>query len=237
MRAVLKRRFLRVLPTPVLRQALAWRSKWIARQYRAAETHDVFAEIHRENHWGSSESRSGPGSERASTGAIVAALPRILQQYGVRSMLDAPCGDFQWMQRIDLTGVDYVGGDIVKELVDGVSRGHAAPNRRFVQLDLGRDALPPVDLIFCRDCFIHLPFKLIHQALANFRRSGAKYVLTTTFVDWPINYDTAIGGARAIDLCAWPFNLPKPLELIQEDTPSEPGAPFKCMGLWSTESL
>jgi SAM-dependent methyltransferase len=228
---------MRCVPAPVLRKALTLRSKWTARRYRSAKAQEVFTEIYDKNRWGSGESVSGPGSELAATQNIRLALPRIIRQHGIRSMLDAPCGDFHWMQKVDLAGAQYLGGDIVKELIQAVSARFAAPNRRFVHLDLVNDILPPVDLIFCRDCFIHLPFELIHKAMANIRQSPAKYVLLTTYADWSINYDTSVGGARGIDLCAWPFKLPPPIELIQEDPPTEPGAPHKCMGLWPTQAL
>ena len=237
MRQAYKEAVLRHVPAPLLRQALTWRSKWIARRYRAAPARDVFSQIYDKNHWGSGESLSGPGSELGATRNISAALPRILRQYQVTSMLDAPCGDFHWMQSVDLGDVQYTGADIVQPLIDDVSRRFAGPRRAFVHLDLVKDPLPHVDLIFCRDCFIHLPFRLINEALAGFRRSGARYLLTTTFGNWPINYDTAIGGARGVDLCAPPFSFPPPLELIREAEPAQPGAAYKCMGLWAMDTL
>jgi hypothetical protein len=33
-------------------------------------------------------------------------------------MLDAPCGDFNWMKEVDLSAVHYTGGDIVEPLVN-----------------------------------------------------------------------------------------------------------------------
>lgn len=234
MRVALKRTLQQWVPAPVLRRALTLRSRWLARRQRAASLHQVFTNIYRNNHWGSAESVSGPGSEVAATRAISAALPGLLRKYEIRSMLDVPCGDFHWMKDVDLGDVDYVGGDIVEDLVAAVSRRHGAANRRFMVLDVATSALPPVDLIFCRDCFIHLPFSSIHAALANFRRSQARYVLLTTYLDWPINYDTSAGGARGVDLCAWPFNLPKPIELIEE---ARSGSARRCMGLWATQHL
>jgi SAM-dependent methyltransferase len=237
MRAALKRRLMQCVPPPILRRALTLRSKWLARQYRVAKAQEVFTDIYDKNRWGSAESVSGPGSEMTATRNITLALPRLIKQYGITSILDAPCGDFHWMQNVDLAGAQYVGGDIVKELTASLSQRFAAPGRRFMHPDLVNDALPPVDLIFCRDCFIHLPFELINKALANFRKSGAKYALLTTYKNMVINFDTSIGGARGIDLCAKPFNLPLPTELIQEDLPSAPGAAYKCMGLWPVAAL
>ena len=32
-------------------------------------------------------------------------------------MLDIPCGDFYWMKEVDLKDIEYIGADIVDELI------------------------------------------------------------------------------------------------------------------------
>ncbi len=87
-------------------------------RYRGT-TEEVFTRHYRRNFWGSNESRSGPGSELQSTENIRRSLPDLIQNFGVRRLLDVPCGDFNWMQHvISTTNVEYIGGDIVKELVE-----------------------------------------------------------------------------------------------------------------------
>ena len=71
------------------------------------------------------------------------ALPALVKELGVRSLLDAPCGDFNWMRHVDLDGVEYTGGDVVPELVARNRELYGAAGRRFVTLDLTRDPLPP----------------------------------------------------------------------------------------------
>jgi hypothetical protein len=227
----------RSLPAPLLRPMLSWQSKRAARQFRDQQPEQVFTHIHAENYWGSQESISGHGSEMTITANIRAALPVIFKKYEIRSMLDAPCGDFRWMQHVDLTEIEYFGGDIVKPLVDELNQRYAAPRRRFLHIDITADALPAVDLIFCRDCFIHLPFELIHKALDNFGNSSARFVLTTTFQNEPINYDTHVGGVRGIDLTAKPFELPQPIEMIYERSLNAADNVNVCMGLWPIEAI
>ena len=55
----------------------------------------VFAGIYSQNLWGHAESVSGAGSSLTATERARRELPAIWQQYQVRSLLDAPCGDFQ----------------------------------------------------------------------------------------------------------------------------------------------
>jgi hypothetical protein len=51
------------------------------------------------------------------------------------------------------------------------------------------DALPPCGAILCRDCLVHLSFGNIERAVANFRRSGAVWLIATTFPEWRTNAD------------------------------------------------
>src|SRR5579885_1138281 len=65
---------------------------------------EIFSEIYRSNQWGASESVSGLGSELSATERVREELPKIVREFGVRSMLDIPCGDFHWMRQVDLSG-------------------------------------------------------------------------------------------------------------------------------------
>ncbi|MCX8509667.1 MAG: hypothetical protein ORN49_12460, partial [Rhodobacteraceae bacterium] len=60
--------------------------------------------------------RSGPGSDMAATARLRAALPGVFQRYGVKTFFDAPCGDWFWMQHVDLSALSYIGADISGEL-------------------------------------------------------------------------------------------------------------------------
>ena len=199
---------------------------------RARGTGAIFTEVYQNNLWGDPESVSGRGSTLARTEVVRRALPGLLEEVGARTLLDAPCGDFNWMRHVDLGGVEYVGADVVPELVERNRRAYAGPGRSFVVADVARDRLPRADLVLCRDCFIHLSFRDIHAALANFRRSGARFLLATTHDSVAENDDMRTGGWRSVNLMLPPFNLPPPRRLLVED--AELG---KCLGLWSLEEL
>jgi hypothetical protein len=76
----------------------------------------VFAEHYRKNGWGSDESFSGTGSTVANTTAIRAELPNVIRELEIKSIIDIPCGDFNWMRLLDLS-IPYLGCDIVDEIV------------------------------------------------------------------------------------------------------------------------
>lgn len=208
------------------------------RQFARLTMRDVFTHIYKSNKWGGKESRSGKGSSLMQTRKIRDALPGLLETYQIRSMLDLPCGDFHWMKELDLRGVDYTGADIVSELIaENVAR-YGAPGRRFVTLNITTDDLPKVDLLLCRDCWVHLNYSDIADAIANVRRSGITYLLATTFTHHPINRNQLRGKFRMLNLRIAPFHLPNPLHVIVEDNlESRRSHAEKSLALWRVTDL
>lgn len=214
------------------------RSTYAARRLARKSTEEIFADIHRKNSWGGSESISGPGSDRDQTREIVRALPQTLSKYEVGSMLDLPCGDFNWMRQVDLSGVTYLGADILDDLIVDNTRRFESETIHFQRLDLLKDDLPSVDLILCRDCLIHLSYDDIYRALRNICQSESRFLLTTTFPARARNHDIATGQGRNINLEIAPFNLPRPLELIEEKCTLGNGIyRDKSLGLWAVSEI
>ncbi|HYV25564.1 MAG TPA: class I SAM-dependent methyltransferase [Pyrinomonadaceae bacterium] len=192
----------------------------------------TFTRIYENNCWADPESVSGRGSTLARTEVIRHALPVLLESIGAKSLLDAACGDFNWMRHVDLSGIEYSGADVVPELVSRNCRLYGGKGKSFAVLDITRDPLPEVDVILCRDCLIHLSSKHVRAAIANFKRSNSSFLLATTHTTITQNEDTQSGCGRLVNLQLSPFNFPPPLQLITED--AELG---KHLGLWSIEKL
>ena len=198
----------------------------------------VFTHIYTTNGWRNPESVSGDGSTLRETRVARQVVPAIIARYGLRVLLDIPCGDCNWMRAIDFGGRTYIGADIVADLVNRNQRTFGTPHRRFVHCDVVRDPLPPSDLVLCRDCMIHLSNAEVLEALRNIRRSGARYLLATTYNARPRNVDIITGDWRAINLQAPPFRLPQPIELINEEWNWADGYHAdKCLALWETSVL
>jgi hypothetical protein len=142
-------------------------------------------------------------------------LPAIIEKYAIKSMLDVPCGDYNWMKMVEKT-CNYIGGDIVIDIIEKNQKLYASEGVQFKLIDITKDTLPMVDLIFCRDCLQHLSYANVHKALCNFKCSGSKYLLATSYPKTWINHDIEDGGYRALNLRNTPFNLPKPLFKIRE---------------------
>jgi hypothetical protein len=71
--------------------------------------------------------------------------------------------------------------DIVDALIEDNSQKYGSDSISFYCKDLAVDRLPEADLILCRDCLVHLTYEDILKVISNFKKSGAKYLLTTTF--------------------------------------------------------
>ena len=197
----------------------------------------IFQDIYRNNAWGSSDSRSGRGSELVQTAVIRDVLPTLVADFKITSMLDIPCGDFHWMREVALD-LDYTGADVVPELIAQNSANYAGARRHFRVIDIANDELPRVDLIFCRDLLVHFSFADALQAIANLKNSGSTYLLTTSFSARDSNVDIFTGQWRALNFEKTPFLFPTPLRLINENC-TEGGTDWadKSLGLWRFDQL
>lgn len=198
---------------------------------------EVFLRIYRDNVWGSLDSRSGEGSDLAQTEVVRRELPLLIKEFSLKSMLDIPCGDWYWMKEV-IVNIDYIGADVVPEIIEHNHKLHAKGRRNFVVLDIIKDELPTVDLIFSRDLLVHLSFVDIFSALRIVKKSGARYLLTTTFCDRDSNIDIQTGKWRPLNLQKPPFNFPEPERIINENC-TEGGGIWsdKCLGLWRISEL
>jgi hypothetical protein len=197
---------------------------------------DVFTEIYSANTWADEFSRSGSGSTLSYTQKLRMQLQKLLVSFSINSMLDAPCGDLAWMSSVNFpANFAYIGGDIVRALIDDLRAKYGSNGRTFVELDVRKDRLPSVDLWLCRDCLIHFSNRDAISTLHNFVRSDIKFMLTTTYNFGHINTDIITGHFfRPINLRRPPFCLPRPLKTITDYV--YPFAPRR-LGLWSQDQL
>jgi SAM-dependent methyltransferase len=204
----------------------------------AASMHDIFHRVLEEYRPFGDESLSGPGSTLARTVEIRRSLPLLVEDMGIRTMLDAPCGDFHWMRHVVLALDQYTGVDIVPGIIEHNQGLYGEPNRNFRCLDLTRDPLPEADMIFCRDCLPHFSFEDIFGTLRSFSHSKSKYLLTTSFVDCQANEDIATGDWRPLNFQRAPFHFPQPLRIIHEQS-DEAGGRYrdKSLLLWKLQEI
>jgi hypothetical protein len=171
----------------------------------------------------------GPGSTLEYTLNLRSQLGKILEKHNITSMIDVPCGDYSWMSVTDLPSITtYIGGDIVEFLIEENRQKY--PKINFKTLDLTIDSLPNVDLLFCRDCLLHLSFADIDKVFDNISRSNIKYILMSNWFEDAENYkDIETGRARYINFLESPFNFKNPIDTI---TDYINGFPKREMMIW-----
>jgi hypothetical protein len=197
-----------------------------------------FTYIFKNNHWAEPESVSGFGSTLRYTERVRGELPKLLNHLGIKSMLDAPCGDFNWMRYVlREIDIEYIGGDIVRPLIDKLNIDNTSNNIKFLHLDIIRSKLPDVDLMMCRDCLFHLSQSDIISFLRNFASSNIEFLLTTSHENAErfTNRDISTGDFRELDLFAPPYSLPNAVLASIEDWCAP--EPRRFMHLWTREQI
>ncbi|MBP2676949.1 MAG: hypothetical protein H6Q82_14 [Deltaproteobacteria bacterium] len=196
----------------------------------------IFTEIFQGNLWGDSESISGSGSNLAETRTIRRDLPLLFRKYGIRSVLDVPCGDFNWMKEMELSGIRYIGADIVKGLINANNGKYGSEGRTFIELNMLKDPIPRVDLVFVRDCLVHFSFPDVFRVLRNVCASGSTYLLTTTFPCREQNRNISTGDWRPLNLQKEPFSFPGPVAILYEDHPVAEYSD-KSLAMWNVRDI
>ena len=182
-------------------------------------TEDKFTWVYKNNYW-VGESPSGSGSSLDYTKNLRKELPEIIRNFNIKSIFDAPCGDFNWMNvLLPSLDVDYIGADIVQDLVDVHNTNYKNDSTKFIKLNLITNSFPDADLMICRDCFIHLSFQDIQSVLTNFKNSKIPYLLISNVLNKNNfqNKNINTGDYRIIDIFSQPLNFPKnPLLKIED---------------------
>jgi len=195
---------------------------------------EVFSDIYETGYWFSGESYSGDGSDLRETEVIRRELPQLLREYEIKVMIDAACGDLNWIKTIDLPIEKYIGVDIVEKLIKNNTVLYGNNNREFLRIDISQDILPYSDIILCRDCLTHYPLKKAKDIILRFKESGAKYLLVSTYPKTIKNNDLGVTGyhSRPLNMEREPFDFPVPLKLIDEHSKHK-----KYLGLWLLKDI
>jgi hypothetical protein len=179
----------------------------------------------------------GDGSTYKVTRNVHKFIEDTIEKYSIKSVSDAPCGDFSlWMYNVNYRNATYVGYDLNGELTAQNAKRYL--NKKFIEFDIVEQILPKTDLIICRDCLFHLNLEEGTKVIENFKQSGSTYLMSTTFklvlknIEIPLDNHEAKGfyGYRAMNLELFPYNLGVPLEIIDEWI--EITKTMRQVGLW-----
>ncbi|MDB2682719.1 class I SAM-dependent methyltransferase [Alphaproteobacteria bacterium] len=216
----------------------ALKRKFWAMEIGNKDTESVFTDIYKKNKWGDEESISGPGSTLDETEHLRTELDALFKKLNLKTMVDLPCGDFNWFKEIDYKFEKYIGCDIVQALIDENNEKYSDNHHFFQKLDCLTEEIPQCDLFFCRDLLIHFSNDDIFRFFDNILRSDIKWVMISHAVNHP-NENIKTGQGRLVNLTAAPFNLPQPATIIMENAKVNNGRwkDIRSMALWRKDDI
>lgn len=141
-------------------------------------------------------------------------LPELFRSLGIQSLIDVGCGDFGWMSTVDLTDIEYLGVDIVSDLVDSLQQNYTRSNIKFQKMNVLEEPPESADLWFCRDLLNLLDFQQTAQFFSKYLESRSLYLALTSVESNHPNSDGSPGIQRMLDLFQEPFNLPEPKKVL-----------------------
>ncbi len=162
----------------------------------------VFQKIYAKNRW---LFGSGEGSRPEIAQPYREFLEQFLREKNIRSVVDIGCGDWQFSRLIEWGNINYLGLDVVPEVIQENQRQFSSENISFQVFDATRETLPPADLLLIKDVFQHWPNDAIKNWLPNLKKY--QYGLITNDADERTNIDIAFGEHRAVDITLLPFNI------------------------------
>lgn len=167
----------------------------------------VFNYIYKYNLWGFG---SGTGSISFNNKKYINFLNIFINNKNINKIIDLGCGDWQLHKHIDFKKKNYIGIDIVKNIIDINNKLYSNKNikfqhKNFLDLDFN---LPNGDLLILKDVLQHLSNININIILNKIEEKNYKYILIINDIS-KINFNyinIANGMYKTIDISRSPYN-------------------------------
>ena len=175
---------------------------------------EIMSATYKTNAWGAKASRSGPSATLEKTAQIRPALQSFLKSENISSILDIGCGDWTWMQMMDLSGIQYKGIEIVEDCVKALQK-HSASSVEFEQGNILAMPPTPTDLWLARDVCNLWSYADCILFFELFVASESTF-LAITSLQTTENKDGPTGTWRPLNLRSAPFILPEPVHILPD---------------------
>jgi Methyltransferase domain len=169
--------------TPFLRKLYVWYRERYFWHLKRKEVEQIFSEIYKNNQWGGTPGSfySGEGSHNPNASIYIEKLSAFISNHDIKTVLDIGCGDFAIMMKIlENVDVNYIGGDVVPELIKHHQQKFTNEKTKFIQLNAISDELPDADLVTIRQVLQHLSNDQIAKILS--KLSKFRYVVISEHV-------------------------------------------------------
>ena len=140
---------------------------------------------------------------------------------------------------MNFENIDYVGCDVVTEMINHNKKLYEKNNIKFVVQNLLKDDLPRADMIIVRDLLVHLDNSDIRQCLNNIKKANFKYIAITNYPLLKSQLrDKFLGDKwRPINLNINPFNLPKSDYNLDDTSNVQDHDKDKYLSIWLRENF
>lgn len=159
------------------------------------------------------ESLSGPGSSKYQASDVRDFLQDSINKHSIKKILDLGCGDWNWMEDVDLQGAEYLGIDCDDNMIQQNLTKYGSDKIKFQVGDIFSGQIPKVDLVICRDVLFHVRQELAMRLIDRLKKIDDLFFLSTSFNQQDVNADIQRycdiedWGYYQINLLQKPFNL------------------------------
>ncbi len=131
------------------------------RKLRDLSNKEVFSTIYKERLWDTKNNLdfdSGPGSHtKEIVEPYISEVQNFLKSHEERlTVIDIGCGDFNIGKNLVEHTRQYIGVDVVSELIERNKNLFKFPNLKFMNLDVAKDPIPQGDCVLIREVLQHL---------------------------------------------------------------------------------
>ena len=180
---------------------------------------EVFEAMYQKKIWGGG---SGVGSLPEATVRYRAVLQKLLADCRIRSVVDIGCGDWQTGSRVDWTGIEYTGIDIVPEVIEADRNRYGRRGRRFLCGNVLEMSPPAADLLIIKDVLQHWAQEDVFHFLP--LMDQYPLALVTNDIEDPDPQKEILWTEhwRPLDLTKPPFNRSGEVLLVDTIRPQDP---------------
>ena len=212
----LKRNLRDSLPTPILTFIQNLRNKDIIDNFKNKSIKKNFDKVYYENLWTYKNIKSGEGSQGRFLNFSVKLIKK-KKYINNKIVCSIGCGDFNFGRKIFKLSKNYIGIDIVRDLINLNRKKFKSKKLKFEHLNAINGKLPFAEVYIIRQVFQHLKNENIKKILSKIFKAKPLRVIVfedvpkTKFrpnVDLPVNgYLTRHYLNSGIDLRNYPFDL------------------------------
>lgn len=147
---------------------------------------DKFTNTYKTDGWhmGDGESKSGLGSSLRYTENFRKELVEIIESRDIKTVFDCSCGDWNWMKVIKEHLPNYVGNDVVEELIDRNNKLFGGDTIVFKCNDMLSSLREyndnELDLVICRHTLEHLPTDYSLEVILEIKKKSRYSIITST---------------------------------------------------------